>query len=102
MARKKRDHNPEIGKDQVRRTMEQAASYGVTEFQVTSHGSNDPRCSPHEGKVYTIDPNNTKFEYMTPDRVPPFFENCRHRLLPRSFTKSQIAIMPDIRTPGTE
>lgn len=81
-------------------TIEQASLYGVTEFQITSHNTTTPICMPHEGKIYTVDPLNTKFEYLTPENRPPYHINCKHRMFPRAFTKAQLAKMPSVRAPG--
>lgn len=89
------------GNAQVHGTIEQANAYGVTEFQVTSHNTETEICRPHEGKVYTTDPNNTRFEYMTPEKRPLYHILCKHRLLPRAFTRAKLAAMPEVRTaPG--
>jgi hypothetical protein len=90
------------GNAQVHGTIEQANAYGVTEFQVTSHNTETEICRPHEGKVYTTDPNNTRFEYMTPERRPLYHILCKHRLLPRAFTRAKLDQMPEVRAaPGT-
>lgn len=93
------------GNAQVHGAIEQANAYGVTEFQVTSHNTETEVCKPHEGKIYTTDPNNSRFEYLSPENRPLYHILCKHRLLPRAFTRDELAAMPNLRegpsTPST-
>ena len=73
-----------FGEAQVIGTIEEGSSYGITEYQVTSHNTSSAICKPHEGKIYTTDKNDTRFPFLTPERRPLYHPNCQHRLFPRS------------------
>ena len=71
-----------IGDAQVAGAVDIAEENGVNEFNVTDHHTTTAICIPHEGQIYTTNPNNKKYEQLYPDNKPVYHPNCLHRLMP--------------------
>ncbi|MCK6381885.1 MAG: phage minor capsid protein [Leptospiraceae bacterium] len=86
-----------LGDAQVAGTIKIGNENGISEYQVTDHNTTTKICIPFEGKIYTTNPSNKKFEMLTDRTTPLYHVNCKHRLKMRAFTKTQLSKMPDVR-----
>jgi len=85
-----RNYDPRKYADLVARTMTRAAAtegtinqslqWGITLFQVSTHGDSCGDCLEFQGKVYSLGPNDYGFPELTDE--PPYHPHCGHVLLP--------------------
>ena len=77
-----------IGEAQVAGTIDATQANGINLFKVTSHNTQSVICAPHEGKIYSSDPNDPKYEYLYGYgehgelNKPVYHPRCLHRLMP--------------------
>lgn len=81
-----------IAESQIQGSIDMAASIGISTYQVTSHATKTKVCAPHEGKVYTTDPELIELGIFPPldGNRPIYHPNCQHRLIPRPYTPEAI------------
>lgn len=77
-------------------TMNQAQFFGVTEFRISSHGTDCHICGPHEGKTYTTDHSTPYFEYFSPENRPPYHGHCKHRANAITRARAISEVHPDM------
>jgi hypothetical protein len=67
---------------QIEGVIKESEQNNIFLFRVTSHGTKTPICKKHEGVVYTSDPLNTEYEFLSSENKPTYHPNCQHGLLP--------------------
>lgn len=82
-----------FGQAQVLGAIEESKAYDIYTYTVTSHNTQTEICKPHEGKVYTTDPELIALKIFPPldkTNTPLYHVNCQHRIVPRVYSQAAI------------
>jgi hypothetical protein len=81
------------GQAQVLGAIEVSEANGVYTFTVTSHNTKTAICKPHEGRIYTTDPELIRlgiFPELNGFTTPLYHVNCQHRLVPKVYSMAAL------------